>query len=742
MGDSSKAEPLYQQARGIYKEVLGEKHPRYAISLHNLAGLYSTLGDSSKAEPLYRQAQVIYKEALGEKHPYYAQILIALAALYGSMGDYSKAEPLAQQARGIYKEVLGEKHPEYANSLAALAALYSSIGDSSKAEPLYQQALAITRTSLSLAATVQAERQQLAMAHSLRYHLDNYLSFVCNTHKEKQQLPESSVASLYEHVLAWKGAVFAQQRRRRLARSHPEVADLFRQIEDTSRQLATLALAVPASEEQHAWRQKIADLSEAHDRLEGELSRRYADFKDSRQLAQLSVGRLQALLPKDAVLLDLLEYRYHESDPKHKGKWLTKQHVAAFVVRPRGTPLLVDLGPSDSLAVTINDWRLRIAAKGDGHSGVDPAAELRRRLWQPLEKAIGDARLILVSPDGDLGKFPFAALPGTKADTYLIEEREVALVAVPQLLPELLGPAPQQKQAQAAKEIANERRRILLVGDADFGAAPGLPNTEVASRSAMRGLGQKAVGRFSREAIQASRGEVLAVRDSFEQRYPDGEARMLRGGQATEAAFRARAPRCHYLHLATHGFFAPPELKSALGPVKPRQTGGVDRFDTDPLGRVGVSGFHPGLLSGLALAGANREPKPGEDDGILTALEVAELDLRKVDLAVLSACETGLGETAGGEGLLGLQRAFQVSGARTVVASLWKVDDKWTRSLMERFYENLWQKKMTKLQALREAQRWVMREAPRRGLDFLEDKPLRVAPPYYWAAFVLSGDWR
>jgi CHAT domain-containing protein len=204
------------------------------------------------------------------------------------------------------------------------------------------------------------------------------------------------------------------------------------------------------------------------------------------------------------------------------------------------------------------------------------------------------------------------------------------------------------------------------------------------------------------------------------------------------------------LHVATHGFFAPAALKSAFGPAQTKQADGVEKPGSDALGRGGIGSFHPGLLSGLALAGANRAPQPGEDDGILTALEVAELDLRRLDLAVLSACETGLGETAGGEGLLGLQRAFQVSGARTVVATLWKVDDEWTRKLMERFYENLWQKKMTKLAALREAQcwvmrearRWRMREAQRRGIDFIENRPMRVAPPFYWAAFVLSGDWR
>ena len=212
-----------------------------------------------------------------------------------------------------------------------------------------------------------------------------------------------------------------------------------------------------------------------------------------------------------------------------------------------------------------------------------------------------------------------------------------------------------------------------------------------------------------------------------------------------------------YLHFATHGYFAPAEIRSASdansraeGPQAWGQMGGRE-----------VVGFHPGLLSGLVLAGANRPVQAGQDDAILTALEVAELDLRQVDLVTLSACETGLGKSTSGEGLLGLQRAFQLAGAGTAVASLWQVPDLATQNLMRRFYENIWGKKMSKLEALRDAQLAMLRnydpQAGRlRAPDFSHSmalptggaaekpaaaRPARL-PPAYWAAFVLSGDWR
>jgi CHAT domain-containing protein len=179
------------------------------------------------------------------------------------------------------------------------------------------------------------------------------------------------------------------------------------------------------------------------------------------------------------------------------------------------------------------------------------------------------------------------------------------------------------------------------------------------------------------------------------------------------------------------------------------------RFGTE---RVGAGARSPLVLSGLVLAGANRAETP--DRGILSADSVVSLPLQKLELVVLSACDTGLGETAGGEGVFGLQRAFHLAGTRNVVASLWKVDDEATAALMTLFYRNLWQHKMPPLEALRRAQlalRYnpglVKEWAGGRGPDLKkvyaggagkepEERPRPTtdrAPPRVWAAFSLSG---
>jgi len=201
---------------------------------------------------------------------------------------------------------------------------------------------------------------------------------------------------------------------------------------------------------------------------------------------------------------------------------------------------------------------------------------------------------------------------------------------------------------------------------------------------------------------------------------------VLVGHDAGEARFKRDAPGHRVLHLATHGFFMNGTCPS--GPSGTRAVGGLSP------GRVKPSVDNPLLLSGLALAGANRRALagPDEDDGILTAEEVASLDLEGVEWAVLSACDTGVGEIKAGEGILGLRRAFQIAGARTVIMSLWSVDDQATRAWMRLLYEARFQQHLSTADAVYQAT--VRTLQARRALG-------QSTHPFYWAAFVAAGDW-
>ena len=133
------------------------------------------------------------------------------------------------------------------------------------------------------------------------------------------------------------------------------------------------------------------------------------------------------------------------------------------------------------------------------------------------------------------------------------------------------------------------------------------------------------------------------------------------------------------------------------------------------------------LRSGLALAGFNNR-EGGTEDGVLTALEAANLNLEGTQLVVLSACDTGLGDIANGEGVYGLRRSFAIAGAESQLMSLWRVSDEGTQVLMSRYYENLKQG-MGRSEALQEVQ-----------LAMIDDPQYNF--PYYWASFILAGDWK
>jgi CHAT domain-containing protein len=205
----------------------------------------------------------------------------------------------------------------------------------------------------------------------------------------------------------------------------------------------------------------------------------------------------------------------------------------------------------------------------------------------------------------------------------------------------------------------------------------------------------------------------------------------LTGAEANEAAFKMKAPGRRVLHLATHGFFLEGRCPSGLSGGQ-RGTGPGTPEERRLLPSVGEN---PLLLTGLALAGANHREAAGpeEEDGILTAEEVASLDLSGMDWSVLSACDTGTGKIEEGEGIFGLRRSFHVAGARTLVTSLWKVEDEAAREWMRALYKARFVKGMRTAQSVREANLKVLRERRKKG---------RSTHPFYWGGFVASGDWR
>jgi CHAT domain-containing protein/tetratricopeptide (TPR) repeat protein len=728
MGDYAQAEPLCRQARDITKQLLGEKHPRYAGSLSNLALLYTSMGEFAKAEPLLRQALGIQKQILGEAHPDYAVSLSCLAELHWSMGDYAQAEPLCRQALDIQKQILGEAHPDYATTLNNFAGLYRAMGDYAQAELLRGRALAISRRSLERAALVQSERQQLAMGQMLRYRLDGYLSLAL----ESGDFPTAAA----REALRWKGATLVRQRAMRLAAEDPNVADHFRELQLVTRQLASLSRAAPANaHDVVGWRERISQLTGQKETLEARLSRDSAAFREATQ--DVTLDQIQAALPNGGVLVDYLQFVCTRPG-EEKGQWDFEPSLLAIVLHRQGEPALLELGPIAPIREAIHTWRTSFGMSADGMAA---GRTLRQRLWAPVLRQMASSagaestaaeghaavRTILVSTDGVLGQLPLGALPGRKEGTYLIEDHRLAMIPVPQLLPALVD---------GDRKV--QPRILLALGDVDYETATASAQPSARKRFPLGPRAARTDEEFS--SLENTRGEIEFIRGLCHELFAiDAEGvELLTGRTATEARFRDLSPQFYHLHLATHGFFASRDTPSALSSHHATASRAV-LASRD----VQVTGFNPGLLSGLAFAGANRHPVSDADDGILTAQEIAFLPLGGVDTVVLSACETGLGAVAGGEGLLGVQRAFQISGARTTVASYWKVHDLVTRRLMERFYRNLWKKELPRLDALREAQLHILNNpASIRGAKRLQDTIRERVPPYYWAAFTLTGDWR
>ncbi len=405
----------------------------------------------------------------------------------------------------------------------------------------------------------------------------------------------------------------------------------------------------------------------------------------------VTLDELRAALPDNGVLIEFAVYRPH--DPKLSGKdQKAGLRYAAFVLPKSGPVVAVPLRSVEEIDGRVATLRKSLATPKGKYK--DPARGLYDAIMADIIPHLGGAKHLVIAPASQLNLVPFAALQDGDGK-FLLDRFTMTYVASGRDL------------KRSNSEMASLSQPVLV----------GAPAFDEPGDGAQAPAGSKKALKFSKLPGTAQEIEAL------QQVVPHAE--IVTGTEATEPKLKG-LDRPVILHVATHGFFLAEKAEALAGSrALVFDAGTSESSETAEAEPSWAVPENPLLRSGVALAGANT--RVGGDDGILTALEVASMDLRGTELVVLSACETGVGDVEAGEGVYGLRRALSIAGTKSQVMSLWKVDDTATRDLMVAFYQQL-KKGKQRGDALREAQAAIRKQDGH-------------THPYYWAAFIPSGAW-
>jgi tetratricopeptide (TPR) repeat protein len=716
MGNYKAAEPFLKQASEIYKKTIGEEHPDY---LNNLGILYSDMGDYKAAEPYFKQSLEIYKKASGEEHPDYAMSLNNLGILYIRMGDYKAAEPFYKQALEIYKKALGEEHPDYAMSLNNLGMLYIRMGDYKAAEPHYGASYSVKINKLSTNFSwLSIEEKEAYWAQEKAFYQD------LNTFASKAsvEVPSSTTLS-YNGSLVAKSLLLETSRELDQAiaqSSDEEMKTQFLEMKQL-RKLYSKMQSEGSTNREVMERNKIQA-----DSLDKILVNKLGEYAASKRKFEITWKDVQSNLSPTEAAIEFAKY-FDDKDSVDK--------YMALVVRPDYKyPKLALLGEEENIGELIQNQAFEA---------------LYPMVWEPIEKHLSGVNRIYYSPAGQLNNLSFSALcMGERKD--LSEQEKDSIIARGEILTEstssfeceYLMDRYELHQLTTTRYIADGtldkqttmNTSIVLGGGINYDTVPKAhsenkeeDNTEYIFAMNLQQEQEKAKENTERsskntskmEYLEGTKKEVDQVAALFQNK--NWSLSAYTDTKAEEGKFKEEVEKnkAGIIHIATHGFAFPDVKKNK----RQQQLMGTEeisyRASEDPMVRCGL------MFSGSNVSWTGNPQKMIEEtgeDGILTALEVSIMNLRKTKLVVLSACETGLGKIEGSEGTFGLKRGFKLAGVEQIIVSLWSVPDKETMELMTIFYEDLTQS-LNPVKSFEKAQKQMRESYPTR--------------PNLWAGFVL-----
>ncbi len=699
-GDYVQAQALFERSLAIGEHLRGPESSYVATVLQNLGIVARERKEYAAAQAYYRRAIAIRQAAAQPDRAGVAQLLNNLANTYSSTGDKARALETHFEALRIWEESAGPYERGTLISVGNIARTYASEGDIPNALAFQRRADAVLEAQLALNLAGGSERQKLVFASTASERTDRTISLHLNLAPGNADAASLGALVLLQRkgrVLDAMTDTFASVRQHL---ADPADLKLLEQLKSTTAQLARLALSASEPGRPEERQKAIQDLEAQKERLEVELSERCTEFRA--QMRPVTVEAVQAAVPDDAALLEFAVFRPFDPSAERNAEAYAAPHYAAYIVRKHGVPRGVDLGEARAIDERIET--LRQALRDPSRADVKVHARAVDQLvMRPLRAALGDARRLLISPDGELHLVPFEALVDEQG-RYLIERYPISYLTSGR---DLLRMQSGRANRSGPVIFANP-----LFGEPAISGSRQIAAKKASIASARRSIttGQD-LSRVYFAPLAASAEEARAIKALFP------EAALLTGRRATKAALQSvEAPRM--LHIASHGFFL-----QDTGVVEPPATTGTGA--TRSVGATaGVQ--NPLLRSGVALAGANLGGE-SQEDGILTALEASSLNLWGTKLVTLSACDTGVGEIRNGEGVYGLRRAFVLAGAETLVMSLWPVNDAIARETMVAYYIRL-RGGSGRGDALRQAKLEMLKRNVRQH-------------PFYWAGFIQSGEW-
>ena len=729
LGEPQKALDYLQQALPRLRAE-GAKGPE-SMTLGNIGYSYSRLGDNEKALSFYNQARTIQQQ-IGNKTQE-AETVDLLGVLYFQQNQPQKALEYHQEALQLQRAASNARRE--AISLGNLGHVYMTLGRFGDALNSFDQSLSIFRrlgdlnnVANALEGRARAE-QRLGNLSESRKSIEESLSLIETVRAQtgSQQHRASYLASrekayeffvdllMQQHAAdPGKGydaeALHASERGRArsltemLNEAHADIlqgvdAGLVQKERDIRRSLnakAQLQIRLTAQkgkqEEIDALNKEISALEDDYQQVQAAIRKTSPAYAALMQPQPLDLKGIQEQLDANTVLLE-----YSLGDERSYLWTVTQNSLKTYELPKRDEITKVAQQVNQSLVArsvvkrleTPAERRARIAAADEHFQKA--GSELARMILAPALAELGTKRLVVIA-DGALQYVPFAALPLNGPQPLVVDHEIVSLPSASSLAIQRQTLANRQP---APKGIAVVADPVFSVADVRFrsggqvkdgapAAASRANDTRILEHLSGSGTnGQLAIRRlpFTRQEAE----QILAV-------APAGANFKAIDFRANRAlATSGELSQYRYVHFATHGY-----------------------LDTTRAG-----------LSAIVLSMIDEQGKP--QDGFLRAHDIYNLKL-PAELVVLSACETGLGKEVRGEGIEGLTRGFMYAGARRVVVSLWNVNDKATASLMQRLYLGMLRGKKTPAAALRAAQ-----------IEMLRSKQWQS--PYYWAPFVMQGEW-